>query len=362
MSALVGGRRADRADRRLDTRKDNNPKQMKINCATLGVQMAFLRKKGAAAVAVIAAVFLLSACSVGNDDKSAEGGSTKVVVTVAPVVDTAPLYLAREQGLFEKAGLDVDIQIAPSTGARIPALIANTAQVGLIGTADVLQAASAGIPLRVIGETTITTNDPAADTGKVYVSAKSGITDPAQLNGKTVAVGGLGGGGELSLRAALDQSGADSSKVKFIEVPFDSMVSALQSGRVNAISSVAPFTDAAEAAGSKYLLSPGAISVPGAAQQIAVTTAKYSSDHTEVVKKFVDALNKATIYATAHPDAVRKILGTYTKTPADVAARMQLPAFDPAFSKDRLGKWAQLMEKYKFVKNDINVSKLVGEN
>jgi NitT/TauT family transport system substrate-binding protein len=150
--------------------------------------------------------------------------------------------------------------------------------------------------------------------------------------------------------------------VKFIEVPFDSMVATLESGRVDAISTVVPFTDAAEASGAKALISPGAVAVPGAAQQTVVTTAKFADANPQVVKAFMDALNEATKFAAANPDAVRKIVPTYTKTPPEIAAKMQLPLYDPAFSVKRLDIWAQLMEKYKFVKNEIDLQKLVGES
>ncbi|MCG2623045.1 ABC transporter substrate-binding protein [Arthrobacter sp. I2-34] len=311
-----------------------------------------------------AGLLALTACggTAASTSNSADAGETrKINVTVAPVVDTSPVYLAQQQGLFKKKNLEVTISVAPTAGARIPALVSGAAQFGLVGSADVLQAASAGIPLRAVGTTSVTTKDPARDTGKVFVAADSDVKDPADLNGRAVAVGGLGGGGELSLRAALDEAGADSSKVKFLEVPFDSMLNSLETGQVDAISTVAPFTDAAKASGAREIMSPGALAVPGATQQILVTTQDYLGKDPEAAKDFVDAMAEATEYAAENPQAVRKILPTFSKTPQKVADTMQLPVFDPDLTVERVRIWSDLMLRYGFVKKEVNVDELVAE-
>ncbi|WP_166879975.1 ABC transporter substrate-binding protein [Salinibacterium sp. ZJ450] len=301
------------------------------------------------------------ATSPSAEPAQAQSEVTKVAVIVSSLVDTSPVYIAQEQGLFEERGLEVTINVAPTPGARIPALVSGAAQFGLVGTADVLQAFSAGVDIRAVGTTTVTTDDEQEDTGKVYVPADSGVKKPADLIGRTIAVGGLGGGGELSLRAALDMAGADSQQVKFLEVPFDSMLNALETGQVDAISSVAPFTGAAEASGARFLMSPGAIALPGAAQQLVVTTGKFISENQDAVKKFRDAVAEATEFAAKNPDAVRKILPTFSKTPKELADTMQLPVFDPNLTPEIVKTWSDLMFEYKFIDTELDVATLVEE-
>ena len=317
-------------------------------------------RKTTVAGALGALVLAMTACG-GNAASDSAGAPHKVTVTVSPIVDVAPLYLAQQQGYFKEKNLEVTINVAPTSGARIPSLVSGSAQFALIGTADMLQAVSAGVPLRAVGVTTVTTNVPADDTGKVYVKGASTIKNPADLNGHTIAVGSLGGGGELSLRAALDQSGADSSKIKFLEMPLDSMPNALQNGQVDAISSIAPFTAAAEASGARYLMSPGATSTPGAAQEPVVATQAYLSQDPNTAKDFVAALAKGTDYAAQHPEAVRKVLPTFSKTPQALADTMQLPVFQSHLTKDQVAVWADLMLKYGFIKQKINLDEVVPQ-
>ncbi len=317
--------------------------------------------KFVAAAGIAALALTASACSPAQNPSaaSAEGGTSTITVVVSPLVDAAPLYLGIDKGFFSKRGLEVKVSVAPTPGARIPSLVSGASQFGLIGTADMLQGVSAGVPLRAVTTTTITTSDPVQDTGKVYVAPGSSITKPSDLNGKTVGVGSLGGGGELSLRAALEKAGADDKQVKFLEVPLDSMLNAVKTGQVDAISSISPFTGAAEAGGAKYLMSPGAIATAGAAQTTVITTESYLQNNSKAAKAFIEGLNEGTTYAAENPQAVRDTLPTYSKTPKDVAAKMQLPVFKADLNRDRIRIWSDLMFKYGFVKNEISLDALV---
>lgn len=320
-----------------------------------------MKTKITLAAGVAALALATSACSMGGSPTAAStpGGTTTVTVVVSPIVDAAPLYLGIEKGFFSKRGLNVKVALAPTPGARLPSLISGASQFGLIGTADILQAAAAGVPVRAVTTTTVTTSNAAVDTGKVYVAPGSSISKPSDLNGKTVGVGSLGGGGELSLRAALEKAGADTKQIKFLEVPLDSMLNAVKTGQVDAISSISPFTNAAEAGGAKYLMSPGAIATPEAAQSTVVTTESYLKDNNAVAKAFIEGLNEGTAFAAANPQAVRDALPTFSKTPKEVAAIMQLPVFKADLNKDRIRIWSDLMFKYGFVKSEINLDTLV---
>lgn len=318
----------------------------------------------ASALAVLGVVAAIGLAGCGSADKTTGGSaaSTQTAVVkaiIAPTVDVAPLYLGTEQGIFAKHGIELKISLSPTPGGRVPALISGAADVGFIGTADVIQAVSAGVPLKFIGLTTVTTTDPAKDTGKVYVAADSAIKTPADLNGKTVAVGALKGGGELSLRAALDKTGADSKSMKFVELPLDSMYPALKSGRVDAISEIAPFTNVVEKQGARYLLSPGAEATANAVQTGVIANQSYLDKNGAVAKRLLEALTEAVDYAAKNPDEVRRILPTYSKTPKDLAAEMTLPVYTSDLTVDRLDVWVKLMTDYKFISTPVQAKSMM---
>jgi NitT/TauT family transport system substrate-binding protein len=317
---------------------------------------------GAIAAALALTTTACSPATGSSNANTSSDGTTSLTVTLAPIPDSAPLYIAVEQGMFKKQGLDVTITPAPTMGASIPALVSGAAQIGVLANVDAMQASAAGIPLRLFGTTTVTTDKPAEDPGKVYVGKDSPVKQLSDLAGKTIGVSGLGGAGELSLRVALDKSGVDSSQVKFLEVPLDSMLNSLERGQVDAINSISPFTNAAEEAGARYILSPGAVAVPHALQFVMATTDQFLGSNRAVVEKFKAAVDEATAYAAKNPDAVRTILPNYSGTPKELAAIMQLPEFNSDFTKERARIWSDLIAKYGFVKGTIDIDALIVQN
>nr|WP_245694949.1 hypothetical protein [Streptomyces antibioticus] len=68
------------------------------------------RRRGRPAVALFA-LLLATACGAGTTDSAGSAGGASPTVRIALGVDAAyaPLYLAAENGMFEKAGLDVQL-------------------------------------------------------------------------------------------------------------------------------------------------------------------------------------------------------------------------------------------------------------
>jgi NitT/TauT family transport system substrate-binding protein len=57
-------------------------------------------------------------------------------------------------------------------------------------------------------------------------------------------------------------------------------------------------------------------------------------------------MNKSLDYAQAHPDEVRQVIPTFTKTPAAAAAKLRLPAFDSKLDQKGIELEANLTAKY----------------
>ena len=72
------------------------------------------------------------------------------------------------------------------------------------------------------------------------------------------------------------------------------------------------------------------------------TTKSYAGANPQIVTKFTAAMNKSLEYAQDNPDAVRKILSTYTQIQPDVAAKAVLPKWDPEINRAAVQKLADL--------------------
>ena len=317
-------------------------------------------RQAMAAVALTLPGLALAACggpTAGAEPKSS--GPVTVKVGQMPIVDSVGFKFAVDKGYFKAEGIEAKADFT-NAGAMVTNLVNGSNQFVLGETAILVQAFDKGLPVRIIGVATKTTDQPTEDTGTVLIAKNSPVKTAADLNGRTVAVGALKGGGEISLRAALDKAGADSTKVKFIEMPLPDMTAALTSGRVDAISTISPFDQAALSEGATRLMSPGAEAAPHAMQVAVATTAKFEKEHPNAVKGFLRALAKGTEYAAANPDEVRKVLPQVSPVPPELIAKMKLPVFDTSNPRPSLEVWTRLMEKYNFVSKPVDVDKLAS--
>ena len=304
-------------------------------------------KKTAMVALGAAALLLLSGCT--DSSAPAEGGATDagddltpVSVGVIPIADTAALWLGVEQGFFEEQGLDVTIETASGGAAIVPAVIAGDYQFGFSNTLSLMVAAE-NLPIRMVSAAVATTGDTEVDMGAVVTKADSGIVGPADLAGKTVSSNSVGNINDTVVRDAVDEAGADSSTISFVEVPFPEAVAAVQNDQVDAAFVVEPFVTAAKEAGLTVVTSAYADFDPKL--DIAAYFAKDDVD-ADLEEKFVTAMQTSLEYAQENPDEVRRILSTYTQTPAEVLEQITLPTFPTEMNRAAIERLAEAAQSY----------------
>lgn len=143
-------------------------------------------KKPFIAVAATAALALtVSACS-GSDEAPSENadGTTSVSVMLNwyPYGEHAPLYYGVEQGIFEDHGIDLTIKAGQGSTKTAQAVGQGQVDFGWADTPPVLANIDKGVAIKSVGVFLQTT--PSA----VQVFADSGIDEPKDLKGKTIAV------------------------------------------------------------------------------------------------------------------------------------------------------------------------------
>ena len=296
------------------------------------------------ATAGLAIGLLAVGCSSSGSSGSTSSGSSaspssakleqsSITVGALPVVDSAGLYLANKLGYFKQEGLTVKIAPVTQSTQAIPDMLHGT--IAIIGGANYvsfIEAQAKGTAqFKVVAEGV--TCKP--NTFGVAVLPSSGITKPADLAGKTVAVNLTNNIQTLTLNAVLKADGVDPSKVKYVVIPFPNMVTALKAKQVNAISAVEPFLGGALAAdGAKQVVSSCDGPVANMPMSGYLATSAWTQKNPNTAKAFQTALLKAQAYANANPSAVKAILPTYTKVTAAQANALPLNNYpstlDPA--------------------------------
>jgi len=164
------------------------------------------RRAGVRATAALLAIgaLTLSGCAGGatSGSPATDGGAElkdMLVVTFLPLesFSFAPEMFAYSGGYFEKHGLDVQLQPVQGTAAAIQSLLGGATPITRASTVDVFPAMEKGQELRSIGTMAYKSNL------RMISVDDDPLTSPADMEGKVIGMGSVGGTSEKLLNLAL---------------------------------------------------------------------------------------------------------------------------------------------------------------
>jgi NitT/TauT family transport system substrate-binding protein len=319
----------------------------------------------------VAALLLTLACAAampacGDDEEEgggggAEAGPTTLRVGVIPIADVAPLYLGMKQGFFEEQQLEIEPQLAEGGAAITPAVLSGDFQIGFSNTISLLIAASQDLPVEIISQGVLagtTEEDAWAD---LLVLKDGPIKEPADLEGKTIAVNTLKNICEVTIKASLEKEGVAVDELKFAEVPFPDMNAALEAGRVDGACVVEPFVSQGKAGKARGIDPFYVRTAPDLTVATYFTSKQYAQENADVVDRFVEAMNKSLTYAQENPDAVRDVLLDYTEIPPEAAEQIKLPVWRPDLNEPTIELLSELSVKYGLIEEQPDLGELIRE-
>ncbi|MDX6393606.1 MAG: NitT/TauT family transport system substrate-binding protein [Streptosporangiaceae bacterium] len=309
----------------------------------------------------LATVLLTAACGGSSGAAKSSGtGPEKPRLTVAalPIVDDAPLFLAIKKGYFKQQGLTVTPEIIAQSTLALPDLLHGS--VDIVGGGNYVSyfegQAKGTFSLQVLVAGVACT----ASSFGVLAMPGSGITSPAGLAGKTIAVNLTNNIQTLTTNAVLKAAGVNTATVKYVAIPFPDMATALKAGRVDAISVVEPFLSGAEhAMGARQVMSE--CSGPTSALPLSgyFATRAWTQKYPRTARAFQRAMDRAQAFANSDPAAVKQILPTYTKITAQAAGGIHLGSFPVTLAAAQLQRVADLMHSGGLLASAFNVQPML---
>ena len=267
--------------------------------------------------------------------------AAETIIFGAPAVDFLPVFVAADQGIFARHGLDVAVQILPNGGLVPAALISGAIQIGGVSTPILLQAAAGGLAIGTIAGAVV--SNGGAGVGGVL--GRNGVTlaEPADFLGRRVAVSSVGSFLHVLFRQWLTDRGADPNRVQFIETPFPQMADLLRAGQVDAAAAVEPFASRIRAAGVASDAAPILRDFPDdlLVNEYAVTAGWFAAHRGEAAE-FRAALNEAITAIAADPARARAGFCHYLKLSPEAAAAQPLSAYRTALVPAQITLWQQI--------------------
>lgn len=252
-----------------------------------------------------AATLTLTACGGGGGDAAestpaAEGSTTPATLMLNwyPYGEHAPFYYGVQEGIFAKHGIDLTIDAGQGSTKTVQAIGSEQADFGWADTPAVLSNIDKGVAVKSTGVFLQTT--PSA----VQVFADSGINDPKDLVGRTIAVS-AGDAPTTTFPIFLDKVGVAGDQVTQQSMDAAGKMAAMLSGRVDGLIGFAhdqgPTIANKSGKEVRYLRYSDA-GLNFYSNGLIANTATIADDP-ELVQSMVDATSEAFTAAAADPEA-----------------------------------------------------------
>ncbi len=274
---------------------------------------------------------------------------TKIVLSVAPTVLSAPFFIAKEKGLFEAAGLDVTIDTSLQNMAEnLPLLAAG--HYTIVGTSwgtSVFNALSRDTLIRVLAtQSTLPTSGRMPFS--LMMSAKAweqGDRTVASLKGKKVGVIGRGGFAEYDVVSAVVAAGLKPADVELVQMGRNDVGPAISNGAIAAGWGAEPVPTQFERQGLVKNLANDAMR--GRGSIVFLANAAFARDQPDAAATFLSVFLKTArefdAKGWADPQSL-EIVSKYTKLPTELLKSIQFVVAPSTLEPDF--KLAAEMEAY----------------
>lgn len=267
-------------------------------------------------------------------------------------------FVAANEGLFKKRGLEVEMKLVPNSSTTPAALIADSLQVATPTAPVTMQAIEQGLDLMVLAGGGLYTKG-MTDVA-VMVRPDSAIKAPQDFVGKRVATAGLNAFLHVLFRKWLMTNGVDYKRVTFTETPFAQQIDVLRSGQVDAILAVQPFLARGLEANIGRVVSYYISDIEGETLSgWFVATRKWVQANPKEAAAFRAAIEEATDMIDKDRAVLRKANLVYIPFPAEVQAKFSAALYKATVAPEAVQKWNQIALEQNMLKKPIDPAKIL---
>ena len=290
---------------------------------------------------------------------AAPAQNAKLRIGYSPIAEFMPAFVAKEQGIFARHGLDVEF-VPIALNSNIPAaLMARSIEIGGPNVAVFLQAADGGLELVAVSGNTLISKPNAAI---AFVMREDvAFSGPKSLEGRKIAMPGIGSSVDVLFRQWMRSEGADPAKVTYVELPSAQINDVLRAKSVDGAVVVEPFlTRVLQAQSAKVAARFTDAVLKGSVPAILYTAQRgWAAQNPKQVAAFRAAIREGIEFAKANPEKARAAVGVYIKLPEAVLAALPFPNMRGELTEPDIAFWIDAMKSEKFLKTDLKPATLI---
>lgn len=271
---------------------------------------------------VILLSMLLSACA----PAAAPAEPVTLKIAVLRILDTLPMYVAQQEGLFDAKGITVEFIPAASAAERDQIITAGQADGMINEVVSTLLYNKDQIQIQIVRFARTAT--PTSSQYSILAAQQSGITDVQGLKGVEIGIS-QGTVIEYITDRLLEAEGLAPEDINIVAVPkIDVRMNLLGTGELKAATLPDPF--------SSLALQQGAVLVTDDTRhpEYGYSTISFRKpvidEHPEAIKAFLAAIEEATALINADPTKYENVLTEQKLIPAPLLGSYKFPPFPPA--------------------------------
>lgn len=220
--------------------------------------------------------------------------SDTVHIGYLPSDHDAALFVANASGMFNEAGLKVELHEYNNGGDLMSAMASGDVDVGYVGITPVLSSISKGVPVKIVAG--------AQTEGSGLVASSSSVSSIKDLKGKTVATPGEASIQYMLLKYELKKNGMDISDVESPGMKVASMNDALKTGSLDAMLTYEPFVSISEKLNNGTLVKSSAEIYPNHPCCVVAMSDKFLANNKDKADKIIEIHKKATEKLRTNPE------------------------------------------------------------
>jgi NitT/TauT family transport system substrate-binding protein len=278
--------------------------------------------------AIILSTLLVTACGPAAQPVSGAPVAEPITLKIAvlPIIDTLPLYVAQQQGIFKKHGIPVELVPVASAPERVQLMAAGQVDGTINETLAVMQFNKESVQVQAVRYAL----RPSEGYGHFFIlaSGQSGITTPDGLKNVEIGVS-QGTVIEYVTERLLQSEGLDPDEIKTIPVPkIPDRMSLLASGELSAGTLPDPLGALAVQSGATIVMDDSVH--PEYGFSIYSFRKAVIDAHTDDVMNFLLAIDEAIALINADPTQFTDILSKAKIVPPPLLEAYKVPPFPVA--------------------------------
>jgi NitT/TauT family transport system substrate-binding protein len=279
---------------------------------------------------------ILSACA---QPPAASTETVTLKIAVLPILDALPMYVAEQQGLFEKRGVKVEFIPAASAAERDQVIIAGQADGMINEIVSTILYNKQTIQVQIVRFARTATADTAMY--RILAAGNSGINSVDGLKGVSIGIS-EGTVIEYLTDRLLSAEGFSEDEIKTIAVPsIADRMALLGTGELKAAMLPEPLSSLAVQQGAKVILDD--TKNPQFGYSTIAFRKSVIDQHPDAIRAFLAAIEDATAQINADPSKFSSLLTEQKLVPAPLEGSFPVPHFVTASIPDE-AQWADVLD------------------